>query len=155
KSFAAVQCDSLSRCDPLYFKQYYGDTTICGTKLETEYDAQLKTTGTTLTQSQVDACTAKVAQLPCDGDRSTITECQFKGSLALNAPCFTAAQCQSGACFKKAVGDILEDCGVCMVPVGAGAECTNAPCQYGLVCVRNNNVGKCTAFGPIGAPCAP
>jgi hypothetical protein len=148
-AYASATCERLQRCDLSFVKEYLGDSAACATRLAADFKGQLATPGTNLPQSQIDACAAKLKQAACDVESGTLTECQFKGTLAAGAPCATSAQCKSGACFKPLVGVIIADCGTCSDPVAAGADCSNAACQIGLACIND----KCIELAGAGAAC--
>src|SRR5262245_7202927 len=78
--YAAAVCERFLRCDP-FVKEDLGDQASCTTKLTADFDTQLSTPGTSLTQAQLDSCSANLKSAACDLAGTALPECQFKGTL--------------------------------------------------------------------------
>jgi hypothetical protein len=146
QGYAQSLCDWLNRCSPADFKSFFADPSACPPRLAHVADSFVGLSGVSINQSQVDSCAGKLPGSTCGG---LPDECNFRGTLAVGAPCSGSLQCATGDCFFTDTPGQTALCGKCAATVGEGADCTNTDCNTGLVCAN----GKCAAPAQSGQAC--
>jgi hypothetical protein len=149
--FAQVQCDAIDRCAPIFFKEQYGDATVCVSRLKLSCNTDQMVTGVARTAADLVACSQAVPGLACaDALANNLpTACQPRpGTVANGAACGSDLQCQSTYCNKTG------KCGVCASRGDAGKSCTtDNGCVTGLVCAGQAGSKVCVAPGAMGGTC--
>jgi len=146
---AASLCTKLDQCAPFLLAAVYGDLSACSDRLTKACTAQMRSSGSGMTEASLQSCADALATATCtDVFANNVPACSLRGSLADGTTCGDNSQCASGFC---ALGDAI--CGVCAGKQAAGAACasgSNDECQTGLVC----SSGKlCAPPAVVGGPC--
>lgn len=168
-----VEC----RFDADFAVTQYGGVDGFIAAIQKNFPARLARPGIALTQSEIDACVAALAQASCfDADPEV---CRFKGRLPAKSGCQDDIECASGFCDGSygdldemgicgvctdygQLGEVCTDdspfCGpdlgcmngVCTPRVALGEACADAPCAVMTQC----RGGVCVPLGKAGDPCA-
>jgi hypothetical protein len=141
-------CQKLSECTSDFAMQIaYGSLDGCKARFKAQLQLDIKSAGYGVTDIGANSCLTALKGVACTDllDNKTPDACKFKGSLADGSNCTADAECQSGSCFI----DDAAACGKCGPRTGAGADCTNSQCDYGLKC----NATKLCTNGALGASC--
>jgi hypothetical protein len=182
---ATALCAKLGECAPILLSSAYGDSTTCVARAELACGQSLALTNTSDTPSLVESCSQAYSSLSCSDlfQNNPPKACQHTaGPLTTGTPCGTAGQCASNVCVTgtggcgtcgtaaaagaacKGSSDCIAGlvCAVdassnlrCVAPAASGADCTNTPCQVGLVCAGATGSKKCAAPLAAGAACDP
>ncbi len=125
-------------------------------RFETVCQASLALPGSTVTQSQIEACAQAIHAAGCTGRPGLPQACVWSGTLSAGSACNEAFQCPSGLCFAAApVGDAGASepagCGKCEAVASAGQSCTGTTCAQGTVCDTTKMPSTCATVTSGGA----
>jgi hypothetical protein len=164
QNYAQVLCNRFQTCTPDFIQSAFGDVNTCLSRVNAQVAGEFTGLGTTVYESDLDACTSQLSSADCDIEGHDLTaeahafipECQFKGTVGNGGTCTSSAQCASGSCFKAQGQTTTNYCGVCSDRVALGGDCSGANCAGGLVCQNKKCVTPSGVGGACGAdtPCA-
>jgi hypothetical protein len=140
-------CAKLNACAPLAIKIDYGTVDECNARFKLSCVDATSAPGSGLTATTIAACGAALPDAACaDVIYRNVAACNIKGTRANGMACGTNSQCTTGYCAQSD-----QACGVCSALVGAGNGCmVDDDCQAGFVC---NSTNVCVLPGGAGANC--
>jgi hypothetical protein len=102
-------------------------------------------------------CAAKIGTANCDFSVSETPECAAaqnvgNGTLNVNTPCGSDAQCSMGSCRGADINLNSVTCGKCTATAALNQSCANADCGKGLACVSSicNAIAEVDVNGACG-----
>jgi len=150
QQFHEAICDKLDECVPLFNELLFGDVETCAKRQGLTCTKAMMAPGSTVTPAQARTCIEALDDTTCEQIfyRNTPMSCRFMGTRAAGLACTDDSQCQSGHCQRPNA----TMCGMCGMPGGAGADCTeDDDCGQSLICHEDDK--KCVAPAGTGMAC--